>query len=537
MTGKLASKLDAFVAVGFGLFLAWRQNVINFLYPLSAGLVVSPLVCMSFSCCLVLLMALVALRRNQASFTPTYLVAAPAALIVVSTVLSYLAAKEVGGVGVAYACSLFVGVASAFGLFAWVEMLAGVDIGTRVTTVALSLFVKPLVGIAVISLGGVAGPIPIAVLAAAVIATLFARGARSAQTEIKPLVMRPTRSSHFRLLMGALVVYAFIFGVTAGNTAAVARIDAMLVFNRGVDYCTLAMGAALFPLALVAGRRVRLATLGRLLTPVLAVLFLMHILIGGSAGGLLPWLTTAFWDIVQVFVLLVLIDLSHSGVASLSFVFPVGWAVVSFGYACGTLVGQVTGLVFGNDFAMVQTITLAMTFLAVVASSVLAAAQYPSPRDDSWLSFVPIEPPADGGEACAAGVIENGGRAGGEQASGLPGASGQPGRRQADGQGLAGAQGLDGGMTGGQGQGQGGPAAAVAPDPIAQACEVIAGKYGLSEREGEVLDLLARGNTRVSIAEKLVLSENTVRVHVKNIYAKLHIHSKQQLIDMVDKRA
>ena len=66
---------------------------------------------------------------------------------------------------------------------------------------------------------------------------------------------------------------------------------------------------------------------------------------------------------------------------------------------------------------------------------------------------------------------------------------------------------------------------------------MIAKKYALSEREGEVLDLLARGNTRMSIAEKLIISENTVRVHVKNIYAKLHIHSKQQLIDMVDKRA
>ena len=52
-----------------------------------------------------------------------------------------------------------------------------------------------------------------------------------------------------------------------------------------------------------------------------------------------------------------------------------------------------------------------------------------------------------------------------------------------------------------------------------------------------MLDLLARGNTRVSIADKLCISENTVRVHVKNIYAKLYIHSKQQLIDMVDRLA
>ena len=240
---------------------------------------------------------------------------------------------------------------------------------------------------------------------------------------------------------------------------------------------------------------------------------MLHILLGGSAGGLLPKLTEAFWDIVQVFVLLVLIDVAQSGVASLSFVFPVGWGVVSFGYACGTLAGQATGLWFGDDFAAVQVITVTMTILAVVASSVLAAAQYPSPTNGVVQPFVPVELRSDGFEgssqrsdaACDVPV-----------SNAAPGAVDQAGAAQAAPAGT--------------------PTAAPA-DPIAQACAVIAKKYALSEREGEVLDLLARGNTRMSIAEKLIISENTVRVHVKNIYAKLHIHSKQQLIDMVDKRA
>ena len=63
---------------------------------------------------------------------------------------------------------------------------------------------------------------------------------------------------------------------------------------------------------------------------------------------------------------------------------------------------------------------------------------------------------------------------------------------------------------------------------------MIAKKYALSEREGEVLDLLARGNTRMSIAEKLIISENTVRGHVKHIYAKLGIHNKQELLDLFE---
>ena len=36
------------------------------------------------------------------------------------------------------------------------------------------------------------------------------------------------------------------------------------------------------------------------------------------------------------------------------------------------------------------------------------------------------------------------------------------------------------------------------------------------------------------IAEELVISENTVRTHAKRIYAKLDIHKKQDLIDLVD---
>ena len=61
-------------------------------------------------------------------------------------------------------------------------------------------------------------------------------------------------------------------------------------------------------------------------------------------------------------------------------------------------------------------------------------------------------------------------------------------------------------------------------------------RYKLSARESEVFYYLAQGHTRASIAKKLFVSENTVREHVKSIYKKLLIHSKQQLIDLVDAR-
>mgnify|MGYP004639016175 CR=1 FL=1 len=112
MVEKLTGKMDILVAVGFGFFLAWRQNVINFLYPMSAGLVFSPLVCMSFACCLVLVLALVAFRSNQATFSSRFLVSMPAVLIVAATLCAYLVAKDFGGMALAYVAALVIGVAA-----------------------------------------------------------------------------------------------------------------------------------------------------------------------------------------------------------------------------------------------------------------------------------------------------------------------------------------------------------------------------------------------------------------------------------------
>ena len=48
------------------------------------------------------------------------------------------------------------------------------------------------------------------------------------------------------------------------------------------------------------------------------------------------------------------------------------------------------------------------------------------------------------------------------------------------------------------------------------------------------MEHIVRGKAVVRIAEELVISENTVRMHSKRIYAKLDIHKKQDLIDLVD---
>jgi RNA polymerase sigma factor (sigma-70 family) len=49
---------------------------------------------------------------------------------------------------------------------------------------------------------------------------------------------------------------------------------------------------------------------------------------------------------------------------------------------------------------------------------------------------------------------------------------------------------------------------------------------GLTDREREVLDLLARGMTNKEIAEVLVITTNTVKRHLKSIFEKLDIHTR-----------
>lgn len=71
------------------------------------------------------------------------------------------------------------------------------------------------------------------------------------------------------------------------------------------------------------------------------------------------------------------------------------------------------------------------------------------------------------------------------------------------------------------------------PAEIAAYCQDLAIEYGLTPREAEILALVALGRSAKYISEELTVSYNTTRTHVRHIYEKLNIHSKQELIDLV----
>lgn len=64
-------------------------------------------------------------------------------------------------------------------------------------------------------------------------------------------------------------------------------------------------------------------------------------------------------------------------------------------------------------------------------------------------------------------------------------------------------------------------------------CNDIALEYGFTEREREVFRYLGQGNTIHAVSERLFISESTVKYHLKSIYQKLGIHTRQELIDFI----
>jgi DNA-binding NarL/FixJ family response regulator len=55
-------------------------------------------------------------------------------------------------------------------------------------------------------------------------------------------------------------------------------------------------------------------------------------------------------------------------------------------------------------------------------------------------------------------------------------------------------------------------------------------EYNLSEREKEILRLMVESSNYKAIAERLYISYETVRTHVKNIYKKLHVTSRSEAV-------
>ena len=78
------------------------------------------------------------------------------------------------------------------------------------------------------------------------------------------------------------------------------------------------------------------------------------------------------------------------------------------------------------------------------------------------------------------------------------------------------------------------PAVATAEGRPRLAADEFASEHNLTVREREVFDLMLLGRDARSIGEALVISDNTAKAHIRSIYAKTGVHTRQEFIDATE---
>lgn len=73
--------------------------------------------------------------------------------------------------------------------------------------------------------------------------------------------------------------------------------------------------------------------------------------------------------------------------------------------------------------------------------------------------------------------------------------------------------------------------------PFKDQCRLAALDAGLSDRESEVMAMVAKGRSSQRVADDLGVSLSTVNSHIYHIYQKMGVHSRQQMLDRIESYA
>lgn len=303
-----------------------------------------------------------------------------------------------------------------------------------------------------------------------------------------------------RIGLGILVACLF---VCLESTFWEASARSMLPFQL-VLLASIVLMAVVAVASTMGPRRVSLSFLYRWMCPLLVAGFAALIAFDGLGGYLAYGVAIAarfgFCLITQMF----FARFAAMGKTTAVQSFGLGWIFVHLGDFLGILLYVAVGSWLGAGlFTTAQVAALSITALVVVTMFVL--------NDERGFSLDPAAQavaPSTGGEACqadAAGATE-------------PDALGEP---------IAG-QGATAPTAGGAGM----PADA-SLDQLGLRIRSLAREHELTPREIEVFDLLARGRSIPYVRDALFISKETAATHAKHVYAKLGVHSRQELIDLV----
>lgn len=333
------------------------------------------------------------------------------------------------------------------------------------------------------------------------VATAAAAGAADAAADAADVDAPSTRSRVASLfeVVGTpslgLVSFAFVMAVmrTAFNESQSLYLVALALSGAGiVAYALLKRGRFLLP-----------GGLQQTFLPMLALVVLAAANITATIGqgvAVSDWLTYGLYSLAAVLTLATLCAVAHAGEFSPDLVFSV--AICAF---CGaSFVGQQVGGALPDDMvSVVVTVTTTLYAFALVLVS------------HFWSkSAAPLA--AEGAESVG------GGRSVSAASAGKTSASAETGS-------LAVAAGAEG-VSGVDAAGVAGDASA--SDTLSARCARLAEAHSLTAREREILEYLAEGHNGSYIASVLFISPNTARTHIHNIYRKLAVSSREEILHL-----
>lgn len=208
---------------------------------------------------------------------------------------------------------------------------------------------------------------------------------------------------------------------------------------------------------------------------------LLPIVVGTAVQSVL---VLAGYGTFNVLIWILLADISYTYRLSSATVFGIGWSMITLGVLLGSFAGSAVVAAF-SPFSprMLSVVALGAT------CAVLCSYMFVLKESD----LVEMTAQAESAEEACEGV-----------GAAAKGADGQTGETR--------------------------------PPRFVSRCRDIAEQYGLTPRETEVMISYAKGRSYARLQEELNASRGTVTTHLRHIYQKLDIHSKQELLDLIEGR-
>lgn len=504
--------------LGFGLVLAWSVCMPWASSRLAGGMGSGNLGALVHSLALFALAGLCNVRR--VNLYSTKLAALACVLATVAPVLS--AASSLALSGTAGACAracaaVLNGLSLALMYLLWNEQIARRPLYLSWPSYAAAFAMAPLAYFVLTSLpAGAAAAIALCMPAAS--CAMLARSARAGQGA-EPAAETVSRAWRFpwrpALLMAAFSFSHHMLMHLSGGTSAFGQLGGLVAVGA-----VLLAATALFD-------RLDLGVLYRAAAP-LMMCALLCLPLGGVMGTGAQGALSAAGS-----------ALSYAGFTTFSLFTAFVLSAICFRY--GVHAAWLFGVVEGFDVLAHAAGSAAGSALLTWSSAAGGAAALAGPLDAAAAAVVILAMAlmSDKGFSTTWGIrpARNVGAGGGatgaegESGSGPTGADGDGWPRRAD------AAAADGGAPRPDGVGPGGspwPAAPGSSVPsLPDRCGRVARHYGLTRREEEVLSLLAQGRSAPEVEAELYISHNTAKGHIRHLYAKLGVHSREEAVAVV----